>query len=413
MKNIHSPIVPVIVFMLFTLPVSADPPEPPVGKRWVLNEKFSDEFNGTELDLTKWYDHHPTWKGREPGIFLPSQVSVGDGYMTIRGEKLPADTIVTYSSGRSDTFNIACGAVVSRTLEAWFGYYECRFKAAKTTMSTTFWFSTRGRYDGPEECDDNYGLEWDVQECIGREGDFNGKYFAKGMHSNSHFWYSDCDGNGHDYRAEQVLFDSDELASEAFNIYGGWWHDETRASYYYNNSEVKSHYFYAEVKRKPFDRPMGLNLVSETYPYPWISLPTDEELADPEKNICYYDWVRAYRLVDVDEELPEGSVEHFMFSEGLWFAEDPVISPDGDVLSLKVSFKTRKDREILLELLDETGRRVRKEVLPALSGYGHRMVTLDPDQNLKGKGRYSARIYLRPSGAAEGTETLDQDSITF
>ncbi|GAI29209.1 unnamed protein product, partial [marine sediment metagenome] len=46
---------------------------------------------------------------------------------------------------------------------------------------------------------------------------------------------------------------------------------------------------------------MGLNLVSETYPYPWISLPTDEELADTGKNICYYDWVRAYTLIGVDE----------------------------------------------------------------------------------------------------------------
>ncbi|WKX76605.1 hypothetical protein [Zobellia laminariae] len=37
------------------------PPKPPMGKRWVLNPDFSDEFNGTELDTTKWYDHHPTY----------------------------------------------------------------------------------------------------------------------------------------------------------------------------------------------------------------------------------------------------------------------------------------------------------------------------------------------------------------
>ena len=49
--------------------VTYGPPEPPVGQRWILNEDFSDEFNGTSLDSDKWLDHHPKWSGREPGIF--------------------------------------------------------------------------------------------------------------------------------------------------------------------------------------------------------------------------------------------------------------------------------------------------------------------------------------------------------
>ena len=183
-----------IILPILNVVVSAQPPDPPLGKRWILNEAFSDEFNGTELDTSKWYDHHPTWNGRPPGIFLPSQVSVENGYMSITGEKLENDTVITSRGGRKSTFNIACGAVVSKSREAYFGYYECRFKAARTTMSTTFWLSSRASYDGSGDCSDSYGLELDIQECIGREGDFDGKYFAKGMHSNSHFWYTDCDG---------------------------------------------------------------------------------------------------------------------------------------------------------------------------------------------------------------------------
>ena len=53
-----------------------------------MNPDFSDEFNGTALDATKWLDHHPTWKGRVPGLFMPSQVSVKDGYLQIKGEKM-------------------------------------------------------------------------------------------------------------------------------------------------------------------------------------------------------------------------------------------------------------------------------------------------------------------------------------
>ncbi len=294
------------ILLLLNVLAFAQPPEPALGQRWVLNEKFSDEFSGTELDYSKWNDYYPGWTGRVPGIFLPSQVKVGDGYMSIRGEKLAEDTVVTNWDGSKSTYNIAGGAVTSKSLDAWFGYYECRFKAAATTMSTTFWMSTRGNSPGPEPCNDSYGLELDIQECIGREGDFSGKYFAKGMHSNSHFWYKDCSGANNDYRAVGVNFEAEELASDGFNTYGGWWRDETRATYYYNNNEAKSHNFYSAVKPLPFDRTMGVNLVSETYPFPWISLPTDEELADSSKNICFYDWVRAYSLKGVDEPLSPG-----------------------------------------------------------------------------------------------------------
>jgi hypothetical protein len=66
----------------------AGPPPPPDGKRWVINDQFSDEFNGTELDGSKWLDHHPNWKGREPGIFLPSQVKAAKAPFTIKANLL-------------------------------------------------------------------------------------------------------------------------------------------------------------------------------------------------------------------------------------------------------------------------------------------------------------------------------------
>ena len=181
-----------LAFAVTTL--MADPPKPPLGKRWVLNRDYSDEFNGTELDLSKWYNYHPTWKGRPPGLFMPSQVSLHNGHLELRGEKMPRDTVVYNWDGSTNTFNVASGIIVSKKQEAFFGYYECRFKAAKTTMSSTFWFSTRQSFAGPAACADRYGLEWDVQECIGREGNFSGSDFAKGMHSNAHFWYTDCEG---------------------------------------------------------------------------------------------------------------------------------------------------------------------------------------------------------------------------
>ena len=391
----------------------ADPPEPPIGKRWILNEIFSDEFNGTSLDLTKWYDYHPNWNGRVPGIFLPSQVSVGNGYMTIRGQKLPEDTVVSYESGRRDTFNIACGAVVSRTTDAYFGYYECRFKAAKTAMSTTFWLSTRGSSDGPQNCGDAYGLELDFQECIGREGDFDGSFFAKGMHSNSHFWYGDCEGEKHDYRAPQVLFESEELCSDSFNTYGGWWHDESRVSYYFNNGEPKSQNFYSEVKQKPFDTSMGLNLVSETYPFPWIELPNEKELADTIKNICYYDWVRAYILVDVDSGVPPLLADPVMFENKVSFCEDPDKMEAEAPFSFLVSYEAKADHELFLELFDDKNMLLVEAVYPALGGYGRKYIVL-PDESKFAKGEnYTARLHLRPKDSIDKGNAHHTDELKF
>ncbi|MGQ1787602.1 carbohydrate binding domain-containing protein [Saccharicrinis sp. GN24d3] len=283
-------------FFLLTISCFANPPKPPIGKRWAINPLYSDEFNGTELDLNKWYNYHPTWVGRPPGLFMESQIKVEDGYLKIWGEKMDEEVIVN-----GNAFNIKCGAVISRKQTAHYGYYECKFKANKTTLSSTFWFSNRKNFDGPEECNDKYSQEWDIQECIGREGDFDGSWFAKGMHSNAHLWYTDCEGTRHDYRATEARFEDTQLASEDFNIYGGWWKDANSATYYYNNGEPLDQTFYDQVLDKPFSNPMGMNLVVETYPFPWIELPNDEELADPDKNGTLYDWVRAYVLVDAFE----------------------------------------------------------------------------------------------------------------
>lgn len=283
----------------------ATPPRPPFGKRWVLNPDYSDEFNGTTLNADKWYDYHPTWKGRAPGLFLPSQVKLNGGYLEIFGGKMSKDTVVN-----GITYNIKCGAVVTKKREAHYGYYECKFKANATTLSSTFWFSTQASFAGPKGCD-KYTEEWDVQECIGRGGDFDAsknQNFEKGMHSNGHYWYTSCPDETdpayqtNDYRAPtKVSFvNTTELASDNYNVYGGWWKDSKSASYYYNNTLIGSHDFYNQIDATPFEEPMRMNLVVETYPFPWVELPNDAELADPTKNTTYYDWVRAYKLVDVE-----------------------------------------------------------------------------------------------------------------
>ncbi|SDX89471.1 Beta-glucanase, GH16 family [Lutibacter oricola] len=397
----YKKLIILLVVSLITSVLRADPPDPPVGKRWVLNAKFSDEFNGNKLDATKWYDYHPNWSGREPGIFLPSQVKVGNGYMSITGKKLEKDSIQIRKDGTKKIFNIAGGAVVSKTTDAYFGYYECKFKAAKTTMSTTFWMSTRGSTDGPTDCEsDKYGLELDFQECIGREGDFDGKYFARGMNSNSHYWYTDCEGKRHDYRAPQSKIETKTMPSEDFYTYGGWWHNESKVSYFLNDRKVKTVDFYDEITKKPFDKTMGLNMVSETYPFPWIKLPNDEELADPTKNTCYYDWVRVYDLVDIDEKVKNNATENLtIFNDRVYFNNKLSKISSKNNIDVSYSYMSNVDREVLIKLFDENKKPVIQTKHTVFAGFGNRDLQLKLNNKLKNNKTYVAKIFVKqPNG---------------
>ncbi|CAM4285326.1 family 16 glycosylhydrolase [Zobellia nedashkovskayae] len=383
------------------------PPKPPMGKRWVLNPDFSDEFNGTELDTTKWYDHHPTWIGRPPGLFMASQVSVGDGFLKMTSKKLEKDTIV-HAYGRDITFNVGGAAVVSKK-STQFGYYECRVKAAATTMSTTFWFSSSNNFTGPNDCD-KYGLEWDIHESIGREGDFSGSYFASGMHSNAHFWYTDCDGEKHDYRAPQVKFEDSKLTSEDFNIYGGWWQNESTASYYYNNRVPKHQKFYDKVKDKPFDQPMYMRLVSETYPFPWIEIPTAEELNDPSKNTVHYDWVRAYKLVDANDSNAVFKSRLKLYNENVSFNAAIISQKESNTVEIPLTYQANKDREIELKLFNSKDEKILETTLQAYAGYANLSYTIKLESELVEDTTYKLTANIKPKGG-DKKKVLDTSTL--
>jgi hypothetical protein len=64
------------LFVCISVSVLATPPE---GREWVPFAPMTDEFDGTALDLSKWYDHNPTWSGRPPSLFHPDCVAVPEG----------------------------------------------------------------------------------------------------------------------------------------------------------------------------------------------------------------------------------------------------------------------------------------------------------------------------------------------
>ncbi len=142
--------------MLFAALPMSEPiesiPTPPEGKRWVVNEQYSDEFNGSELDKSKWYHKHRSgWGGREPARFLSKNLKVEDGYLkfwgSVEGEEI--DDL------QSDDFFLGCATITSVMQDAHFGYYESRYKVNKTTLGSGFWMSS---YSAREVKEDGYDL---------------------------------------------------------------------------------------------------------------------------------------------------------------------------------------------------------------------------------------------------------------
>ena len=83
-------------------------------------------------------------------------------------------------------------------------------------------------------------------------------------------------------------------------MYGVWWVDANTVKFYHNDQYRFTIHPDTTFDKTPFDRPMHLNMVTETYA--WETPPTAEELNDDSINTTYYDWVRAYVLAP-DSEL--------------------------------------------------------------------------------------------------------------
>ena len=292
--------------LLISCSIAAQPPKPAEGLRWVLNEKFSDEFNGSELDLQKWYDYHPGWKGREPAMFLPSQVSVADGYLQLKNRKLDRDTVVQIWEGAA-TYSIAGGAVVSRTKEAHYGYYECSQKASRIRMSSTFWM-TSSTFPGPDPCtEDAYAQELDIHEGVGGADTPATMGARTHMGSNSHFNYTNCEGVKQGYsRGAQIELEKGEI-SDTFHVYAAHWKNANQADLYLDGKYGANIKFRTDFDDTPFENTMQINMVTETYD--WVVPPTAEDLADDSRNTTYIDYVRSWKLVDVDYlEIDDGNL---------------------------------------------------------------------------------------------------------
>ncbi|WP_158584200.1 family 16 glycosylhydrolase [Reichenbachiella sp. MSK19-1] len=349
----------------------AVPPLPPLGFRWVLQPEFSDEFNGDELNSDKWFDYYPGWQGRTPARFDPRALRLSDGYLQIESGvyKKPVKDYTMYG-----------GAVVSKSSEAHFGYYECRFKASKIGMSTTFWLSNDKVPFEDTDCPrDSYSQELDIQECVGGNPAF--PKMGKGMNSNTHYRYVKCEGGRENFISKGAGTTLDSEVSEEFHTYAAWWRDAEEVYFYADNAFFQSIKIRKDISEQPFDRPMHVNMVTETYD--WQPAPSVKELKDKSINTSYYDWIRAYKLVPVDQkDAASEAIDLGLFENKIYLNEMPKTVFESKNISLEYVFASDENTKVVCKVVERVNKKaqtIQSMEWQAYAGYGHGQADLELD----------------------------------
>ena len=269
-------------------------PVAPPGYVWQINPNMSDEFNSDGLNKALWRSTPNRWRGRPPAEFLPENVNVREGSLQLRTSTHPSP---------NDQFSMA-GAGVGGIHQQTYGYFEARLKASKTKMSTTFWLHSDQTEASGKGCEQEHRIEIDILETV---GGWHQKKWTEFMNSNTHYKAGNLvDGK---CEAQKYLSKGNDFAtggklSDDYHRYAAWWQSPNLVHFYFDGEAVGSVKVSHERDPFPFDGPMSLRMVSETYAWQpkfaaegMAPYPSAEELNDTAINTAYYDYVRTYHLV--------------------------------------------------------------------------------------------------------------------
>jgi beta-glucanase (GH16 family) len=222
--------------------------------QWQLDERLTDEFNGSSLDPDRWHVNDATGTdslGRKPALFTPDNASVSGGQLHIvfRKETLP-DKYVRLG------FKDYTSAMV-RTIERGdYGYYETRARPMNSAGSSAFWLAWTGLADNATEID--------IFEIGGKTA--NGK-FDRLYNMNAHVWATPTSTA---HYSEGGSWTSPWRFAEGFHVYGlDWQRDSLR--WYVDGVLVR------EAKNEHWFFPMQIVFDSEAM-WDWFGVVNDADL---------------------------------------------------------------------------------------------------------------------------------------
>jgi beta-glucanase (GH16 family) len=241
---------------------------------WVLNTEISDEFEGAQIDTTKWFvegqnDAYYIWKGRAPSQFVPHNVRVEDGILKLRTAWEPEYAFYqeSYTDGNMGTSKygeykgeplpITTAGVISkkRFLN---GYMEVKSKVGNAAITGAFWGI-------------GYEQELDAFEQMGNPKK-GGAINEKSSLATAHDWSPPAT------RPTNVFQHVENLpfrVADEFHVYGAEW-GEDFLKLFIDGKQV--HHFTQDDVGLDWilNNPMEIWLDSEIFF--WLGLPHKEEL---------------------------------------------------------------------------------------------------------------------------------------
>jgi beta-glucanase (GH16 family) len=247
---------------------------PPSSAKWEPVREIWDDFNGDSLDQSRWGTHSRHYLGKKPGLYLPRNVTVGDGMLKLwaRAETIPASPTGYHSFTT---------AFVSSRKPVLYGYFEVRAKPMMAAIDCAFWFyrwTETGTY------------EIDVFEIGGtvpkRE---------KIVHTNAHVFVGNPELENDDNRISdpQSWLVKENLADD-FHTYGLEW-DVNELRYYFDGVLIR------RKQNTSWHVPMLVRFAAETQPN-WFGLPKEGELPA----VFLIDYFHAWRKISDDRQLTSG-----------------------------------------------------------------------------------------------------------
>lgn len=247
-------------------------------EKWKL--VFSDEFDGTSLDLEKWsYCYPETWHNQgythnHEGYMAPENVIIENGMLRLKAEnkRHPNAPAPEYAYGRNLSYNYTTGAITSHNkFNCTYGYIEGRFRMpASRGFWPAFWMLVD---NGP------WPPEIDVLETLMHD--------PTTLHMTFHYDRF-TEENNHKTVGSKI-FNLPDLSAD-FHTYAVEW-TPTSISWYFDGKRVYNPYIKPEHIAQCHDMFLLINLAIGG----WEDLP-DESTIWPGYFDC--DWVRVYQLID-------------------------------------------------------------------------------------------------------------------
>ena len=152
----------------------------PSGKKWVLVENLSDEFDGDDLDAQKWTadpayiwtlpngnTQNRGWYGSSRSLFEKDNASIINDELRIEAKMFQEKKYSPSDNRANPPRRQYGGAIVrSKALVEPGSYMEAEIQSSTTVMSTAFWLSTPSI--PCKELTYQEVQELDILECIGK-----------------------------------------------------------------------------------------------------------------------------------------------------------------------------------------------------------------------------------------------------